>query len=70
MSKLGKIVSQFHPTTYITAHHGGSGETAWAYAEAYWQHSSDDPVVVDARNLEPAAACAKAIAMLRNRSLA
>jgi hypothetical protein len=65
IASRGKIISRYHPATYITAHHGGSGEWAWAYAEAYREGHEDGVVVVTAGDMEPHEACAKAVAILR-----
>jgi hypothetical protein len=61
----GKIISRFFPARYITAHHGGSGEMAWGYAEAYRDGREDNCVIVDQADREPHEATAKAVAILR-----
>jgi hypothetical protein len=66
--KPNKIISRYYPSTYITAHHGGSGQMAWACAEAYYEGREDHAVTVDGGDMDAAQAQEKAVAILRARS--
>lgn len=67
--KLGKIISRYYPSTCVTAHHGGSSEWVWAYAEAYYEGREDHAVVIhELGDMDAAQAQEKAVAVLRARS--
>jgi hypothetical protein len=61
-----KINSRYHDSRYVTAHHGGSGEWVFAYAEAWRDGDEANSIRVECGDMEPHEACAKARALLQH----
>lgn len=63
----GKIVSQFHPANSQYGSHMGTCYHYPAYAEAWREGSRERGVTIETPGMEPAEACAKAVALLTGR---